>query len=81
MLVALLTLVVVNQGPARDTLVIRDVAVIDVARKLADLLILDASPLDAIDNSRRIHAVVANGRLFTRADLDQMLAQAAAAAR
>jgi imidazolonepropionase-like amidohydrolase len=48
--------------------------------KLADLLILDANPLEAIDNSRRIHAVVANGRLFTRADLDQKLAQAAAAA-
>jgi hypothetical protein len=48
--------------------------------KLADLLILDANPLEAIDNSRRIHAVVANGRLFTRTDLDQKLAQAAAAA-
>jgi hypothetical protein len=48
--------------------------------KLADLLILDANPLEAIDNSRRIHAVVANGRLFTRTDLDQELAQAAAAA-
>lgn len=44
--------------------------------KLADLLILDANPLDAIDNSRRIHAVVANGRLFSRSDLDQMLAHA-----
>ena len=51
------------------------------AGMLADLVILDANPLETIDNSRRIHAVVANGRLFTRADLDQMLAQAAAAAR
>jgi len=48
--------------------------------RVADLLLLDANPLETIDNSRRIHAVVTNGRLLTRTDLDQMLAQAAAAA-
>ena len=51
------------------------------AGKLADLVVLDASPLQAIDHSRRIHAVVANGRLFTRDELDGMLADAAVAVR
>jgi imidazolonepropionase-like amidohydrolase len=41
--------------------------------KLADLVLLDANPLDDIANTRRIHAVVANGRFFPRADLDALL--------
>jgi imidazolonepropionase-like amidohydrolase len=32
--------------------------------KLADLVLLDADPLADIANLRRIHAVMANGRLF-----------------
>jgi imidazolonepropionase-like amidohydrolase len=43
--------------------------------KVADLVLLSASPLDDIHNTRKISAVVANGRLFERADLDQILAQ------
>ena len=40
----------------------------------ADLVLLDANPLDDIAATRRIHAVVANGRMFDRAALDAMLA-------
>jgi hypothetical protein len=49
--------------------------------KVADLVVLDASPLVAIGNARRIHAVIANGRLLTRDALQRMLATAEAAAR
>lgn len=42
--------------------------------KLADLVLLDANPLEDITNTRRIRAVVANGRLYRRADLDRLLA-------
>ena len=47
---------------------------------VADLIVLDANPLAAIGNTRRIHAVITNGRLLTRGDLDHMLAAAEAAA-
>ena len=42
--------------------------------KIADLVLLDANPLDAIANTRRIAAVVAGGELFDRPRLDAMLA-------
>ena len=41
--------------------------------KLADLVLLDANPLEDIRNTRKIHAVVVNGRLLLRADLRVML--------
>nr|MBA3890204.1 amidohydrolase family protein [Gemmatimonadaceae bacterium] len=44
--------------------------------KLADLVLLDANPLEDIRNTQRIHAVVLNGRLLARAALLQA-AQAA----
>ncbi len=44
--------------------------------KVADLVLLDANPLDDITNTRKIFAVVRAGRLHTRADLDAMLAEA-----
>jgi imidazolonepropionase-like amidohydrolase len=44
------------------------------AGKLADLVLLDANPLDDIHNTTQIEAVVQNGKLFTRSDLDAMLA-------
>jgi imidazolonepropionase-like amidohydrolase len=42
--------------------------------KLADMVLLDANPLDDIRNTQKIAGVVANGRYFSRADLDKMLA-------
>lgn len=45
--------------------------------KLADLVLLDANPLENISNTQRIGAVVMNGRLLDRAVLDEMLAQVA----
>jgi imidazolonepropionase-like amidohydrolase len=41
--------------------------------KLADLVLLDANPLDDIRNSRRIRAVIINARYFDRAQLDELL--------
>ncbi|MCU1297581.1 MAG: amidohydrolase [Acidobacteriaceae bacterium] len=41
--------------------------------KLADLVLLDANPLDDIDNTRKIQAVVLAGRYFSRSQLDEML--------
>lgn len=49
--------------------------------KLADLVLLDASPLDSIGNTQRIAAVVLNGRYLSRADLDRLLDRAAAIVR
>lgn len=51
------------------------------AGRLADVVLLDANPLVDIANSRRIQAVVMNGRMFQRAALDSMLASVEAAAR
>ena len=50
------------------------------AGKIADLVLLDANPLDDIGNTRKIDAVVVNGRLFTKSELQQMLADAESAA-
>jgi len=47
--------------------------------KLADLVLLDANPLQDILNTTKIVAVFANGRYLSKADLQQMLDDAAAA--
>jgi len=44
--------------------------------KIADLILLDANPLKDINNTRKINAVVANGKLLLRNDIDKMLEQA-----
>jgi imidazolonepropionase-like amidohydrolase len=49
--------------------------------KLADLVLLNANPLQDISNTQKISAVVANGRYFSRKELDEMLARVEAAAR
>ncbi|MGH8437170.1 MAG: hypothetical protein ACRERX_22515, partial [Pseudomonas sp.] len=57
----------------------RDLGTVQAGR-IADLVLLDANPLDDIRNVRRINAVVLNGRYLDRARLDQLLAGAEAAA-
>ncbi len=49
--------------------------------KAADLVLLSANPLDDIHNTRKISAVVADGRLFERAGLDLILEQVQQAAK
>jgi len=49
--------------------------------KFADLVLLDANPLDDIKNTRRIDAVVVNGRYLSNAKLRRMLAGVEAAAK
>lgn len=41
--------------------------------KLADMILLDANPLENISNTRRIAAVVADGRLFDREAIAKLL--------
>jgi hypothetical protein len=41
--------------------------------KIADLVLLDANPLTDIRNTQRIRAVIADGRLYERTDLDRLL--------
>ena len=53
-----------------------------VARgKVADLVLLDANPLDDIRNTTRIQAMVLNGRYFDRSALDALLEEARHAAQ
>jgi imidazolonepropionase-like amidohydrolase len=42
--------------------------------KLADMVLLDANPLDDIRNTQKIAGVIVNGRYLSRAELDKMLA-------
>ncbi|MEO8336391.1 MAG: amidohydrolase family protein [bacterium] len=60
-------------GPARFAKL--DATLGTIAKgKIADLVLLDANPLDNIRNTRSIFAVVQNGKLLSRARLDSMLA-------
>ena len=42
---------------------------------VADLVLLDANPLEDIRNTRKIFGVVAHGKYYSRQDLDTMLQQ------
>ncbi len=44
--------------------------------KIADLVLLNANPLEDIRNTQKIEAVVVNGRFLDRKELDQLLAKA-----
>jgi imidazolonepropionase-like amidohydrolase len=66
-------------NPARFFGKERDLGTV-AAAKLADLVLLDANPLTAIGNTTKVNAVVANGRLFRRTDLDELLTKAEGAA-
>jgi imidazolonepropionase-like amidohydrolase len=46
--------------------------------KVADLVLLDANPLENIRNMQKIRAVILNGRFLDRAELDKLLTQAEA---
>lgn len=65
-----------TSGPARF-LKIKDLGTVEKG-KFADLVLLDANPLQDISNTRTIIAVVLNGRLLDRKKLDDMLAALAA---
>ena len=43
--------------------------------KRADLVVLDANPLEDISHTQRIHAVIVNGRLVTKQQIETMLAE------
>jgi imidazolonepropionase-like amidohydrolase len=51
------------------------------AGKIADLVLLEANPLEDIRNTRRISGVVLNGKYLDRAALDALLENVAATAR
>ena len=60
-------------NPARVLKLSDSLGTVDTG-KLADLVLLDANPLEDIRNTQKIRAVVADGRLYRRADLDRLLA-------
>ncbi len=49
--------------------------------KIADLVLVDANPLDDISNTKRIAAVVLNGKYFSKEARERMLAEVEAAAK
>ncbi len=67
-------------NPAKFLGLTRDLGTI-ARGKLADLVLLEANPLDDIRNTNKIAGVVLAGRYFSRADLDDVLKGVEAAAR
>jgi imidazolonepropionase-like amidohydrolase len=49
--------------------------------KIADLVLLNANPLEDINNTRKINAVIFQGRMFDRAELNRLLASVAASVK
>ena len=41
--------------------------------RIANLVLLDANPLENISNTKKINAVILNGKLLERKDLDELL--------
>jgi len=68
-----------TRNPARFLDQLNDFGTVEQG-KVADLVLLDADPLQDIKNTRRIAAVVAGGRLLDRKTLQKMLADAGGAA-
>ena len=69
-----------TSNPARFFNRSRDLGTIEIG-KLADMVLLDANPLEEIRNTQKINSVIVNGRLLDRQTLDKMLSKIAAAAR
>ena len=66
-------------NPARFMNRLSDLGTVEKG-KLADMILLDANPLDDIGNTQKIRGVVLAGRFFDRSDLDRMLQQVETAA-
>lgn len=49
--------------------------------RFADLVLLDANPLEDIKNTQKIAAVVVNGRYLSKSELEKLLAQVEAFAK
>jgi imidazolonepropionase-like amidohydrolase len=67
-------------NPARNMGLADTVGVITAGQR-ADLVLLEADPLRDIRNAARIRAVVLNGRVLSRADIDSLLVTAERVAR
>jgi tetratricopeptide (TPR) repeat protein len=59
-------------NPARFLGIEKDFGTIEKG-KVADLVLLDANPLDDIANTKKIAAVIYGGKVFSRTQLDKML--------
>ena len=68
-----------TRNPAIYLGLIDMVGTVEIGKK-ADLVLLEANPLENISNTRRITAVIVNGKLIPRVSLDKMLKNAEAAA-
>ena len=73
-LTAMQALQAATLNPARFMGREKDLGTVDTG-KLADLVLLDANPLEDIGNTKKIAAVVFRGQFFPRASLDEMLAK------
>ena len=69
-------LLAATSGPAEFLGIENEIGTVE-AGKAANLLLLDSNPLDDIRNTTKIRAVVAEGRLFDRDQLDALLAEVA----
>ena len=66
-------------SPARFLKKERDLGTVEQG-KIADLVLLDANPLEDIENTTKITAVVQGGKLYPRSSLDEMLSSVESAA-